>query len=506
MCLKVVYRKWRLRFTFIRAKLCVAFVPFTQFTLGLVVDQQSILRQIASLETQLLSLRQSLVSLPADQRAQAAAGVHSVRAELAELEEMLSRAPAGLEPVREVRPGSRPELAAGAEDLVWSTERTTRLYAINTGLSVALTQAQAGRVVIEQALPALSAKAGVIMLSSDGTSLTTLDSVGASGAAIRPVPVSEPSPFGQAVRTAQPVWTETPEELQAFYAPSSDLPWRDAASLAVIPLIAEGRVLGVMAFRFDDARQFTFADRAFLLVLAQQCAAALERVHLYEQVRQAAALEERNRLARDLHDSVSQALYAIVLAVTAGRANLTKDLGRVARALDNIQALTGAAQADLRALLFDLKADSVARTGLVNALLERAQFLRLRHGLAVQTELCPEPSLQTSCKDALYGIAREALHNAAKHARANRVDLKLSQLAENLVLEIADDGVGFLPGEPRPGHYGLQSMRERAAELGAELRIDSTPGEGTRVVAVLPMAEHRLGGESMSSCVASGDS
>jgi signal transduction histidine kinase len=227
----------------------------------------------------------------------------------------------------------------------------------------------------------------------------------------------------------------------------------------------------------------------------------MERVHLYEQVREAAALEERNRLARDLHDSVSQALYAIVLGVTVGRTNLNKDLGRVARALDNIESLATAAQADLRALLFDLRADSVARTGLVNSLAERAQFLHLRHGLAVHTDLCEEPPLGAQCKDALYGIAREALHNAAKHARASAVELRLARLPEALVLEVKDDGIGFEPGQVRSSRYGLQSMRERATELGAEFRVESARGQGTRVITTVPMRAMLANGQRVTPCV-----
>jgi signal transduction histidine kinase len=463
------------------------------------VDQHPILRQIASLEGQLLSLRESLQSLPAEQRSQAAADLQGLRAALAELQEQLDPGPTGHDGPSVSPPYVTPDATGGGE-LVWSAERTTRLYAINTGLSVALTPVQVAHVVVEQALPALSADSGVIMLAPDNATLKTLDSVG-SGPALEPIPVNDASPFGQAARSAQSVWIESHQELRTLYPSAVGLAWSDASSLAVVPLIAEGRVLGIMAFRFDIARSFTFADRAFLLVLAQQCAAALERVHLYERVRQAAALEERNRLARDLHDSVSQALYAIVLAVTAGQANLTKDLNRVARALDNIQALTGAAQADLRALLFDLRADSVAQRGLVNALQERAQFLRLRHGLTVETELCAEPALRTQCKNALYGIAREALHNAAKHARASQVDLKLAQSGDYLVLEVADNGVGFTPDKVRSGRYGLQSMRERAAELGADFRIESAPDQGTRVVVVVPNATYSVGVGDAAPCV-----
>lgn len=448
------------------------------------MNQNLIRRQVASLEAQAFSLRDSLAAVPEDERAAHADDVARLRSVVAEL-----CALAGETSDDGDHGPDMPEETSGAA-LAWTAERTTRLYAINTGLSVALTQAQAAHVVVDQALPALGANAGVILVVTEGATLKAIDVWdGERATPVEPFALTDPTPFAEAVRTAQSIWIETPDELHARYRRWGDTSWAETASLAVVPLIAEGRVLGVMAFRFDVARPFTISDRAFMLVLAQQCAAALERVHLYEQVRQAAALAERNRLARDLHDSVSQALYAIVLAVSVGRANLNKDLARVARVLDNIEALTGAAQADLRALLFDLRADSVSRTGLVNALLERAQFLRLRHNLAVRTELCEEPVLGQQCKEALYGIAREALHNAAKHARATQVEVKLARLAEGLALEVSDDGIGFEPGNIKQVRYGLESMRERAAELGAALSIESASGKGTRIEVFVPLMD-----------------
>ena len=283
-----------------------------------------------------------------------------------------------------------------------------------------------------------------------------------------------------------------------------DSPWSLAGSIAAMPLIAEGRVLGVMAFRFDGPRPFTIADRAFMLVLAQQSASAFERVHLYEQVRRAAAHEERSRLAADLHDSVSQALYAIVLSVSVGRTNLTQDLARVARALDNIESLTGLAQADLRALLFDLRADFVRQTGLVNALEERAQFIRLRHGLAVRTELCDEPTLGPLCKEALYGIAREALHNAAKHARASQVSLKLSSRQRGWCWRSRTMGSGSTRLKRSPATTGWSSCANERLSWAPRCVSRALVGKDARVLTVVPRYSNSIAGQDISPC-ADGD-
>ncbi len=332
------------------------------------MDQHPIRRQIDALEAQVNALRDSLALLPPDQREFQDGDLERLHALLAQLGALANTFSDGDSEPAEAPPDLAAPAAPGRETLVWSAERTTRLYAINTALSVTVTRAQAAHVVVDQALPALNAEAGVILLA-DGSVLSPMNVPhGGDWGSLAPLE-QDASLFAEVARSAQSLWIETTEALRERFAAGS--PWSDAAAVAAVPLIAEGRVLGVMAFRFGVPQSFTIADRAFVLVLAQQCAAALERVHLYEQVRRAAALEERNRLARDLHDSVSQALYAIVLAASVGRTNLVKDLGKVGRALENIELLTGAAQADLRALLFDLRTDSVARSGLVSALAER---------------------------------------------------------------------------------------------------------------------------------------
>lgn len=470
------------------------------------MDRYPIRTQIADLEAEVLALGEALTLLPVPDRVLAAGDLARVQAAFAALQLLTDQ---GLSEDGDVRPepgGDGAEARAGEADdqVIWTAIRTTRLYAINTALSVALTPAQVAQVVVAEALPAVSADAGVIFYSPDGTNLRPVGDAGAMAwTKSGPLLPADPSPFADAARTAQAVWIESREELLARYPRWTDDPWHETAALTVVPLVIQGRTLGVMAFRSNAPRPFTLADRAFFLVLAQQCASALERVQLYEQARRAAVLEERNRLARDLHDSVSQAFYAIALNVTAGRANLEKDLSRVARALDNIQSLAAAGQADLRALLFDLHTDSVPRTGLVNALLDRARFLRVRHGQTVRTELCLEPDLPAPCKEAIYGIAREALHNATKHARANQIDIRLSQSSESLLLDIQDDGVGFNLDEARPDHYGLETMRERAAELGAELKIQTARGQGTRVIVVVPTSDQSASGGRTSRCAQS---
>jgi PAS domain S-box-containing protein len=195
------------------------------------------------------------------------------------------------------------------------------------------------------------------------------------------------------------------------------------------------------------------------------------------------ALEERQRLARELHDSVSQALYGIALGTQtiAGALEEDSDSAAAKEATRYVLQLTEAAIAEMRALIFELRPESLAREGLVAALERQADSLRARHGLMVETQLAAEPELPLERKEALYRIGHEALHNALKHAHAKWIGLQLTSNGDGVVLQVADDGIGFDPHMSFPGHLGLTSMRERADLIGATLSIHSQPGRGTRI-------------------------
>jgi signal transduction histidine kinase len=141
----------------------------------------------------------------------------------------------------------------------------------------------------------------------------------------------------------------------------------------------------------------------------------------------------------------------------------------------------------MRALIFELRPDSLEREGLVAALTRQASAARVRHKLEVRTEFYREPALPFEAKEALYRITQEALNNVAKHAHASHVDIRLKEEDGRTLLEIQDDGVGFDPQCEYPGHMGLQSMRERVVELGGTLGIESAPGNGTLIrISIVP--------------------
>jgi signal transduction histidine kinase len=199
-----------------------------------------------------------------------------------------------------------------------------------------------------------------------------------------------------------------------------------------------------------------------------------------------ATLEERQRLARELHDSVSQALYGIALGARTAQAQLERDPARLAEPLDYILSLAEAGLSEMRALIFELRPESLQNEGLVAALTKQTDALRARYKLGVVTHFGPEPDIPLEIKEALYRIAQESTHNVAKHAHATRVDLTLQESEGIVLLEIRDNGRGFDASREYPGHLGMKSMPERAARIGGNFQLSSRPGEGTVITVTVP--------------------
>jgi signal transduction histidine kinase len=219
----------------------------------------------------------------------------------------------------------------------------------------------------------------------------------------------------------------------------------------------------------------------------ERSGAELAEAKLHEGER---AAEERHRIARDLHDSVAQALFSTALHTrTAQKAVEQEDVGSssgLVRELSTIGELTKSAQSEMRALIFELGRDP-AEDGLVAALAKHVSRLAHRDGPAIDVR-GPDGRLALSprAENELFGIGREALANVVKHAHAREAQIRIEGRPGSVVLEIRDDGRGFDPAAGHPGHFGLESMRSRAAEIGGLLTITSTPGSGSVVRVEVP--------------------
>jgi signal transduction histidine kinase len=293
------------------------------------------------------------------------------------------------------------------------------------------------------------------------------------------------------VRSHEPMAVDYRAIIQAVGAPDRP-PFNVIRSWMAVPLTLKERVLGALTISWTEPSYFTAEHARLARAFADQVAIAIENARLYEEAQQAASLEERQRLARELHDSVSQALYGIALGARTARELIDRDPARATEPIDYVLSLAEAGLTEMRALIFELRPESLETEGLVVALQKQVAATRARHGLAVDEALGDEPEAPLPVKEALYRIAQEALHNVVKHARAGRVQLRLASIGGALELEVVDDGIGFDPDADYAGHLGLRSMRERAARLGGEVTIDST-AEGTRLRARLPVAAAAYG-------------
>jgi signal transduction histidine kinase len=222
---------------------------------------------------------------------------------------------------------------------------------------------------------------------------------------------------------------------------------------------------------------------------------AEENEQILSEMQSRVALEERTLLARELHDSISQLLFSLTLQTRAAELTLQKEgldpKGSLARHLSDMRELTNGALAEMRALIFELRPGALREEGLVAALRKQAAGVAARDGCGVEVEAPEDPiDVDPITEEQLYRIGQEALHNVVKHAGATLVRIRLvpppatavpGAPAGELVLEISDDGRGFDPAIPRPGHMGLQTMSQRARRIGGWLEVESTPGAGTTV-------------------------
>jgi len=280
---------------------------------------------------------------------------------------------------------------------------------------------------------------------------------------------------------ADPRWAPVHEYLQ-------QVAWD---TVACIPLVYRGVSQGVFAVYYPAGPGPSESEIAFFSAIADQAAVAVENARLMVEAQDKAALEERQRLARELHDSVSQAIYGITLGAQAARASMESNQQHAIESLDYVLSLAKACHAEMRSLIFALRPESLATEGLVVALHRHASAICARHELHVETVLCEEPDLPFEIKEALYRIAQEALYNIVKHAHAQYIALHLYESDKSIILEVRDDGVGFNTACTFPEHLGLQSMHERTVRLGGSIDLKSAPGNGTSILVSIPKMKVR---------------
>jgi signal transduction histidine kinase len=261
----------------------------------------------------------------------------------------------------------------------------------------------------------------------------------------------------------------------------------DMRSFLGVPIVTPEGVIGAFYLtEKEGADTFDAADQELIELLAAHAAIAITNARLLERSRELSILSERNRLALELHDVVSQKLFSLVLTAEAAGTVLDRDVEAARELLARLQGLAGEALDELRALILELRPPDLERDGLGGALRKHVDVLRRLHPTEIDLDAdaaVVSVALAAGRASEILRIAQEALQNALRHAGAGRVAVRLAVPDGRIVLEVADDGAGFDPGDPelRATHLGLTSMEERARRVGGRLEIDSVPGRGTAV-------------------------
>lgn len=257
-------------------------------------------------------------------------------------------------------------------------------------------------------------------------------------------------------------------------------------SMLLVPILVDDRVFGVLLVSYRQPRRFADEEQRLFVALAQRTTLALENARLYEQARQTALLEERQRLARELHDAVTQTLFSSSLIADVLPRLWERDPTEARRRLEEVRELTRGALAEMRTLLYELRPTALTETPLGDLLRQLVEATIGHARLPVSLSVDGQRPLPPDVQVALYRIAQETLNNVAKHAMASRADVSLVYGADNVELCLRDDGQSFDPSQIPPGHLGVGIMRERAVAVGAGLAIESRPGRGTRVNVTWP--------------------
>jgi signal transduction histidine kinase len=258
----------------------------------------------------------------------------------------------------------------------------------------------------------------------------------------------------------------------------------DMRSFLGVPIVSPDGVIGSFYLTHKEgASTFSDEDQELIQLLASHAAIAITNARLYERSRELSILEERNRLALELHDAVSQKLFSLVLTAESAETLLTRD-GEAARdQVERMGQLSREALDELRSLILELRPPDLDRDGLCGALRKHVEVLRQTGPVEIELKLDDAVSAGDGRDQEVFRIAQEALQNALRHAGATHVELRLGRHAGRLTLGVRDNGVGFEPDDPelRSTRLGLTSMEERAARLGGHLEIHSAPGKGTDI-------------------------
>jgi signal transduction histidine kinase len=290
---------------------------------------------------------------------------------------------------------------------------------------------------------------------------------------------NEPRP----IRIAD-VWIDTPpaQFLRSLLNDGASALIEGMHSWMWVPLVVKGRIIGGMGVAHEMRNYFTQHHADLALSVANQAAITMVNTELNKQAQALAVLEERQRLARNLHDAINQSLFSAGLIAEVLPRLWDRDQAEARRSLEDLRKLTRGAMAEMRALLAELRPSTLIDAELGDLLVLLANAFTGRTNIPVNVTVDGQGLLPADVQVAIYRICQEAFNNIAKHAAANKVEIQFRHADHGIELRIHDNGLGFDPDQTTSGHYGLSMMRERAEGVGAQLSITSRPGGGTKLL------------------------
>jgi PAS domain S-box-containing protein len=366
------------------------------------------------------------------------------------------------------------------------TQHLSTLYAINNFAGERRDLADILNQVLNITLEAMNNQSGAIyLLNTTGTGLRL--------ATHQNLPPDD-SIHLQTINLDGPQWRELvnaplPQILHDHDLENDFLPvFRDnqypnSSTILIAPIRAKGQPLGLLINFTDNTQDYDEEDIVLFGTIADQIGMFVERARLITQAEQAAVIEERQRLARELHDSVTQLLYSQVLFSGASLKVLNQDnLLLTEQYLTRIEQAAQQALKEMRLLVFELRPTDQLDEGLIDALRKRLDAVEKRSGMETHLVVEGDFRLDDNFEMSIYRIVQEALNNTLKHAGAKSVTVTIRQGTDTLEVEVADNGCGFnLDESLESGGMGLASMLERTASLGGKMHVETEPGNGTRI-------------------------
>jgi PAS domain S-box-containing protein len=298
---------------------------------------------------------------------------------------------------------------------------------------------------------------------------------------------------GQVIQQAEPVIIPSSSETPNLQKTSEYAEFPNHIFIGV-PIIFHGSVFGLVTVLREGQQLFNLEEITFLNALVNHIGVMIENHKLLEEVEQSALKEERTRISRQMHDSVTQTLYSAVLFANAGQ-DLIKEnrIEQVTEVMSRLAQLTKQALNEMRLMLFEMRPPDLEQDGLVAALRKRLDMVENRAAIQTRFVVDSIPRLEPAQEEALYWIAIEALNNITRHAKAAEIGLELKVDAGSTTLSIKDNGIGFDdPMQLHHGGQGLQNMRERVQKINGNLEIKSRSGDGTLIIATVPNTHHLI--------------